>query len=109
MARKVSDPLAIAVRKAVGEILECKPYSSARITGGTIHRTSWSVNPMGLRFLRYPNHDDLFVREVKIIDKFVADITAKLAKRNLDMSRVKVGWHFGTGLYLNVRVELQND
>ena len=114
MTRKVSDPLALAVRHALSKILKHKaPYSSARISAGTIHRTSWGVHPKGLDFKRYPTDDQITLRELKIINRFVANIQVKLAKaiaaQGFNMSKVTVGWHFGTGLYLNVRVELKND
>lgn len=114
MSRKVSDPLALAVRAAVSKILMRKaPYSSARISARTIHRTSWPVYPKGLAFKRYPTDDQITLRELKIINKFVANIQVKLAKaiaaQGFNMSKVTVGWHFGTGLYLNVRVMLTND
>lgn len=114
MARKVSDPLALAVRAAVSKILMRKaPYSSARISAGTVHRTSWRVQPKGLDFKRYPTDDQITLRDLKIINKFVANIQGKLAKaiaaQGFNMSKVTVGWHYGTGLYLNVRVMLTND
>ncbi|KKM81370.1 hypothetical protein LCGC14_1330510 [marine sediment metagenome] len=114
MARKVSDPLALAVRAALSKILKRKaPYSSARISARTVHRTSWGVHPKGLDFKRYPTDDQITLRELKIINKFVANVREKLARAiaplGYDMSKVTVGWHFGTGLYLNVRVVLKND
>lgn len=114
MARKVKDPLALAVRQAIGKILNHEtPYSSARISDSTIHRTSWPISPSGLGFKRYPSDDEISLREYKLINKYVAGIREKLARTiapmGYDMSKVTVGWHFGTGLYLNVRVELEND
>ncbi len=122
MARKVTDPLALAVRQAIAKILKHDgPYSSARISNSTIHRTSWSIYPPGLAFKRYPSDDEISLREYKLINKYVAGIREKLARaiacrgplimgaERYDMSRITVGWHFGTGLYLNVRVELEND
>jgi len=114
MARNVRDPLALAVRHSLSEILKrVGPYSSARISNATVHRTSWSIRPRGLEFKRYPSDDDISLREYKLINKFVANIQVKLAQaiaaKGFNMSKVTVGWHFGTGLYLNVRVELEND
>lgn len=114
MTRKVSDPLALAVRHALSKILKRKaPYSSARISAGTVHRTSWGVHPKGLDFKRYPTDDQITLRDLKIINKFVANVQVKLAQaiaaQGFNMSKVTVGWHFGTGLYLNVRVKLEND
>ncbi len=113
MARKVKDPLALAVRAAIGKILGYDPYSSARISKGTVHRTSWPVSVKGLGFKRYPSDDEISLREYKLINKYVANIREKLARTiapmGYDMSKVTVGWHFGTGLYLNVRVELENE
>ncbi len=121
MARKVKDPLALGVRHALSDILKrVGPYSSARISNGTIHRTSWPIRPRGLEFKRYPSDDDISLREYKLINKYVAGIREKLARaiacqgrdgspNGFDMSRITVGWHFGAGLYLNVRVGLVND
>jgi len=114
MGRKVSDPLALAVRHALSKILKRKaPYSSARISAGTVHRTSWGVHPKGLDFKRYPTDDQITLREYKLINKYVAGIREKLARaiaaQGFDMFEVTVGWHFGAGLYLNVRVGLVND
>ena len=114
MARKVTDPLALGVRHALSDILKrVGPYSSARISKGTIHRTSWAIRPRGLEFKRYPSDDDISLREYKLINKYVANIQEKLARliaaQGFNMSKVTVGWHFGTGLYLNVRVELEHD
>lgn len=112
MARKVTDPLALAVKKAVGEIIHNgwhRPYSSARIAGGTVHRTSWPVTLNGLPFMRYPRKADLTQKHLNIINGFTVDVTNKLSQRGFDMSKVNVGWHFGSGLYLNVKVQLEND
>lgn len=121
MARKVSDPVALAVRAALSKILMRKaPYSSARIKAGTVHRTSWPIQPKGLDFKRYPTDDQITLREVKLINKFVANVQVKLARALAEqgydssltgytMERVTLGWHFGSGLYLNARVELTND
>ena len=111
MARKVTDPLALSVKAALKEILNraLGPYSSARITGGTVHRTSWPIQPEGLPFMRYPSDKDLTQAKLNIINGFVVDVANKLSLRGLDMSKVNVGWHFGAGLYLNVRVVLEND
>lgn len=114
MARKVKDPLALAVRHSLSTILKrVGPYSSARITNSTIHRTSWPIRPRGLEFKRYPSDDNISLREYKLINKFVAGIREKLARsiasKGFNMSKVMLGWHFGAGLYLNVRVELEND
>ena len=109
MARIVTDPLALAVKSEIEKILGHKAYSSARISGGTVHRTSWPIDPPGLPYMRYPKRDDLTVGQVKIINKFVAGVDRKLSKSGLDMDQVKLSWHFGAGLYLNVRVNLLDD
>lgn len=111
MARKITDHLALSVKKALTEILGTRngPYSSARIKGGTVHRTSWGVAPEGLPFMRYPNKADLTQEQLNLINGFCVDVANQLSQRGLDMSKVNVGWHFGTGLYLNVRVVLEND
>lgn len=116
MAR-VRDPLALAVRHAVGEILDrSAPYSSARITSGTVHRTSWPIRVSGVEFKRYPSDDQISLREYKLINKYVANIHEKVARAIVvkgfnvcKMSDVTISWHFGSGLYLNVRVELEYD
>ena len=114
MARKVKDPLALVVRHALSDILKrVGPYSSARISNATIHRTSWPIRPRGLEFKRYPSDDNISLRELKLINKYVATIREKLARsiagKGFNMSKVTLGWHFGAGLYLNSRVELEND
>ena len=97
MARKISDPLALAVEQAVNKILgQDKPLSTALIAKSTIYRISWTFDARG----------EHAAALMEAMDKFVAAITAKLAKLNLDMSRVKVSWYFVDRAFLHVKVKL---
>lgn len=107
-AGPVRDPLALAVKKIATDVLG-QPYSTARIAGGTVYRIS-----IPMRGFKHPleYHSgvalaDILPSDKQLLQKRRAKLLAAVEQAGLDVSKVDVKFHMGSGIYASVRVKLQ--
>lgn len=118
--RKVTDPIALAVKKHAEDHFG-KVYSSARIGKGTTHRVSIPVKtpvnayhygraiPHGsdMSHDRYgPGKQGMHPDDKKHLEDKAKSFKDRLQKHGIDPDKVDVKYHVGAGVYASVRTKL---
>lgn len=108
-SRKVKDELALRVKELATEFFQTSPYSSARISGGTVHRLSYPLK--GFLLAKYKMKIDRYRPKISpdvktTLVKISRDFLNFLKANGVDTSKVACKFHAGAGLYASVQTQI---
>ena len=108
LTEEVTDPTVLAVRP-IAIAMFGKPYSTAYIANGTVHRMSIPINhELSKQYRHVPKEDIIPVDRQKLVE-LKNRFFQELKQNGVDTSLVDVRYHVGAGVYLSVRTKIDQD
>lgn len=98
---------AMLVKQIANKLLG-DPYSSARIGNGTVYRMSYPILAYRIGDLGQGWIDKIAPRDRDKMIKIKKGLMTAFKKAHVDTSKVTVGFHLGSYVYVNIRVQLDS-
>jgi len=102
---RVTDPNALKVKEIATEMFG-KPYSSARIANGTVHRISIPIGEFLKKQYRYVPIADIHPNDERTLGQLKAAFMQKVEQDGVDTSLVDIKFHIAAGVYMSVRTKI---